>query len=646
MRFKSILIVYFLLLFIGLLSGCTELEETQEIELVVLGVSGESEEFTLTDITELTGIDGTSKCQNSFGNWRDNGAYRGVPISVFAEEVGGIQEGDILIVTSEDNYSQIFTYENIYPLSEWEEIQGTMILAYEFNGTKVPKWEDGLRIVFLPSDEEYSTEDQQKTASLEYKNAASSSRWSRWVNKLEFIRESEKITFEIPDTKFSLSRSQLKVLPSVEGSGSHLKTTGAIIGPYNYKGVNMTATLDLLINLTSDFSIEIVPIDFYNFTFTKKQIFGNVPLFNENGVEIGHGGPKNLTLTLIYEENGEPLKKDYGGPFRMGYLGSGGPISEGHFWVKYVEAIKIGSGIPDWSIMLSGVSQTTIGLDDFDSAVYCGDRVHNVSYQYSEGGQINTYEGMPLWIVLSMIDGNDGSVHYTFNDSLAAQGYNVTIFSTDGKNLTLPSSVTTRNDSLILAHVKNNLPLPEDEFPVRLVSPDLSMDQWISKIESIIITDISETILNWTVSLTNQIDPSYSTVLTAEEYLSIAGCRYHRISVTIIEDTKNVTFVGLPLYVIIAIFDGGDSGTHYSGFNYDFNNTLVSTGYIVQVKAQDGYSKDFDSQMIAYNTSIILAYQRNGILLDEKHAPLHLIGLGFISSRMVYAIAEILIIPN
>ncbi|MFX1284661.1 MAG: hypothetical protein ACFFB5_13460 [Promethearchaeota archaeon] len=646
MRFKSIIIISFLLLLIGLLSGCTEPEMTQEIGLTVLGVSGESKEFTLTDIKELTSISGTSKCQNSFGNWRHNGVYRGVPISDLAEEVGGIQQGDILTVTSEDDYTQIFTYENIYPSSEWEGIQGKMILAYEFNDTKVPKWEDGLRIVFLPSDEEYSTEDQRKTASLEYKDAAASVRWAKWVTKLEFIRENEKVTFETPNEKFTLSHSQLQLLPSIEASGAFLKTTGVIVGPYNYKGVNMTAALDLLLDFSSNFSMKVVPIDFYNFTFTKSQIFGNVPLFDENGVEIGHGGLENLTLTLIYEENGEPLQSDYGGPFRMGYLGPGGPISEGHFWVKYVKTIIIGSGITDWSITLSGVSQTSIGLDDFNSVVYCGDHVHNVSHTYSEAGRIITYEGMPLWIALSMVDGDDGSEHYTFNDSLAAQGYNVTIFSSDGTNLTLPSSITTRNNSLILAHVKNNLPLPEDEFPVRLVSPDLSMDQWISKIESIIITDIPTTTLHWTISLTNQINSSYTAVLTAEEYLTIVSCKHHKSSLTIIEDDKDVTYVGIPLYVIVAIFDGGDSGTHYSGFNYDFNDDLASTGYIVQVKAQDGYSKNFDSQMIAYNKSIILAYRRNGVLLDEKHTPLRLIGLGFKSSRMIYAIAEILIIPN
>lgn len=97
---------------------------------------------------------------------------------------------------------------------------------------------------------------------------------------------------------------------------------------------------------------------------------------------------------------------------------------------------------------------------------------------------------MPLWIALSIIDGGEnGTEHFIFKDVLASQGYTVTIFSDDDTNITLTSAVATRNNSLILAHVKNNLPLPMNEFPVRLVSSYLPQSQWISKIVAISITD-------------------------------------------------------------------------------------------------------------------------------------------------------------
>ncbi|MFX0209551.1 MAG: hypothetical protein ACFFDT_26445 [Candidatus Hodarchaeota archaeon] len=339
MRFKSIVIICFLLLLIGLLSGCTEPEITQEIELVILGVSGESNEFTLTDIKELTSISGTSEFQNAFGNWRDKGVYRGIPISVFAEEAGGIKKGDILIVTSVDNYTQIFTYENIYPSIEWKEIQGTMILAYEFNGTQFPDWEDGLRIAFIPPDGQYSNEDSKNTSSLESKRAGSQ-RWSRYVNKLEFRRESETVTFGYDSTNYTLSWSQVLEFPAINESGSSITKVGGISGPFYYTGVNFTYVLDLLIDIDNEFSIEFVASDGYSWVFSRDQFFGNTTLYDETGNEIGHGGPENVSLILAYYEGNQKLESDFG-PFRAVYVGPTSPITGSRYWVKSVVFVKI-----------------------------------------------------------------------------------------------------------------------------------------------------------------------------------------------------------------------------------------------------------------------------------------------------------------
>lgn len=189
MRFKSVSLNFLIIILITSISGCIEQDISQDTELLVLGVSGESKEFTLTNIKELVTIGGKSEYENSFGNWRGKGTYIGVLLSIFAEEVGGIQPGDILIVTSLDNYTQVFSYENIYPSAQWEAIQGMLILAYEFNNTEIPEWEDGLQIAFLPLDEQYSNDDQQQTATPESSQAAASTRWVKWVKKLEFIRE-------------------------------------------------------------------------------------------------------------------------------------------------------------------------------------------------------------------------------------------------------------------------------------------------------------------------------------------------------------------------------------------------------------------------------------------------------------------------
>ncbi len=442
------------------------------------------------------------------------------------------------------------------------------------------------------------------------------------------------------------THTQIMQVPSVSGEGAFLKTTGTIVGPFTYNGANFTALLESVTNITEDFSIEAIATDGYKFTYTKDQVLGKVPLYNDEGAAIGYGGPDNVTLTLIYEEGGQAITEETGGPYRLAYIGPNAPITDGHFWTKFVGTIAIKPGIPSWSISLSGLTYAKLELDDFDSIVYCGDQVHNLSYQYSEDGRIITYEGMPLWVALSIIDGGENETnHYNFNDELAQKGYNVKIFSSEGTQLTLTSNTTSRNNSLILAHVRNNLPLPEDEFPVRLISPDLPKEKWISKITAISITDISGFEFNWSVTLTNTIDSSYSTELTAKDYLSIISCPHHHQSLLIAEeDGTNTSYEGLPLYIIISIFDGADVGTHYGGFNYSFNEGLASSGYTIRVIAADDYSWDFNSSDINNNINIIVAYLRNGAPLDPDHSPLRIIGIGFEGKQMVSAIKEIQII--
>jgi hypothetical protein len=323
-----------------MLSGCTEPEPSQDVVLVVMGVEeGESKEFTLADLKSLTITSGISEYQNSYGNWRDKGVYKGVPISVLAEEVGGIQQGDIMIATSEDNYTQVFPYENIYPSTAWETIQGEMILAYEVNETEVPDWENGLRIAFLPADEQFSNEDSDQTSSLEAKGAASR-KWAKWVNKIEFRRESEKVTFGFDSTNYTLSWSQVLKLRAINQSGHYITRENEVSDLVYYKGVNLTHVLDLMIDIEEGFSVEIVASDGYSRTFSRDQFLGNTTLYDSSGNEIGQGGPENVNLILAYYEGAEKLAAD-SGPFRSVYVGPNSPITSSRYWIKSVVYIKI-----------------------------------------------------------------------------------------------------------------------------------------------------------------------------------------------------------------------------------------------------------------------------------------------------------------
>lgn len=341
MQSKRISLVIILLIAITLLSGCIDTGTDQEQTVLnVIGVSGETRYYNMSSLLELKSVEGRSMYQNTFGYWKDQGVYQGVLISVLAEQGGGIQEGDILIVSTRDNYTpQIFTYENIFPkTTEWNTTQGTMILAYEFNGSQYPEWKDGPRIAFLPPDENYSNADKANTSSLEALQGSAGARWSKYVNKLEFLRESERVTFRANNVNHTFSRSQVLNFPSIQGSGGYVTKGGTVVDPYNYTGVNLTYIVSSLIDTTRNFSVSVFASD-YNLTFTRDVVFGNIPVYDSSGNPIGFGGKNNLSLVLAYFNESIPLEE--GGPFMIAFIGSNSYLTDSWRWIRDVVFIEI-----------------------------------------------------------------------------------------------------------------------------------------------------------------------------------------------------------------------------------------------------------------------------------------------------------------
>jgi predicted phosphodiesterase len=152
--------------------------------VVVRGVN-EDVTLSLNDLLQMVPTEGFSSFQNQFDNWRGQGVYEGIAISTLIELVGGMTANDTLVVMSFDGYFQEFSYSNVYPNASWTEIQGPMILAYEYNETRVLDWADGMRLVMIPPDGAYSNMDATLTSSTSVVSAGS--RWVRFVSFVEVV---------------------------------------------------------------------------------------------------------------------------------------------------------------------------------------------------------------------------------------------------------------------------------------------------------------------------------------------------------------------------------------------------------------------------------------------------------------------------
>jgi predicted phosphodiesterase len=172
---------------------CIELDSPSLQHNSVL-IVGNNEHITLSidDLLFMDSIQGFSSFQNQFGNWHGQGNYKGVQIATLIELVDGINPTSKLRITASDGFKQTYCYWNIYPNESWYELQGDMILAYSYNNSIVPDWNDGLRLVMLPQDGAYSNEDCISTSAAgmgcqTYQSAGA--RWVRWVQIIEVIYE-------------------------------------------------------------------------------------------------------------------------------------------------------------------------------------------------------------------------------------------------------------------------------------------------------------------------------------------------------------------------------------------------------------------------------------------------------------------------
>ena len=282
--------------------------------------------------------------------------------------------------------------------------------------------------------------------------------------------------------------TEIKAMPSYENGGAFIRTTGAVVGPHNYTGVNMTYLMDLAGGINSSQSLKVSASDGYSITFTYDQVMGNITTYNEKGEPIGWSEP--ITMMLAYAEDGDLLETIYGGPLRITYVGDECdgqyPITDGHFWIKWVTEIGIQSMVEEWNLTLTGAITEVMDRATFESGANC----HGISWTDDEN---RTWSGIPLWLLVGRVDDEIMHGAGAFNDELCEKGYNVTVISSDNYTITFNSTFVCRNDDFIVANKLNGTQLNVSEYGyLRLVGPALEGHHKLKRVTEIRLTNLQE----------------------------------------------------------------------------------------------------------------------------------------------------------
>lgn len=280
----------------------------------------------------------------------------------------------------------------------------------------------------------------------------------------------------IGDETKAYTLDEIRAMPSYTAGGGFKKSTGTIVGPHNYTGVNITYLTDLAGGITPLESVKMTASDGYSMTYTYEQVMGEIATYE------GTTGP--MTMVLAYEEDESLVSDANGGPLRIAFTGPDSPITDGHFWVKYITTIEILGSVKEWNLALTGMITDVPDRSTFESCVGC----HRASWT---DGNSREWSGIPLWLLVGVVDDacNETAKHY-FNNTVADTGYNVTVIAGDGYSKKFNSTTVAHNDELILANEMNGTTLPDGNFPLKLVGQNLKTSEMVGNVVGICIPEL------------------------------------------------------------------------------------------------------------------------------------------------------------
>jgi DMSO/TMAO reductase YedYZ molybdopterin-dependent catalytic subunit len=277
--------------------------------------------------------------------------------------------------------------------------------------------------------------------------------------------------------------ADLKKLPSATGQAGIKSSTGKITPPALFKGVLMTELFNRLGGVDSTTGIQVEAKDGYAMTLSTDQVMtGNFIAYDPATGDETQSADK-LQALIAYEMDGKPLDVERDGYLRLVVISSkNNQVTDGHWSIKWVRNITVKQLAREWNLALEGGIKDSIDRGSFES---CSTAKCHPGTWKDEKAQ--TWSGTPLWIIAGRMDDAIKHGDNSFNKELAEKGYSVEVIGKDGYSVTFDIARLKGNANILLAHQVNGNPLPDADFPLRLVGSDVQKKEGVGGVQKIII---------------------------------------------------------------------------------------------------------------------------------------------------------------
>jgi hypothetical protein len=136
-----------------------------------------------------------------------------------------------------------------------------------------------------------------------------------------------------------LDFDDVKSLPTIETSGGYFTSVGVVYGPYTVKGVSIDALCNMVGGITASEILFVAAKDGYSAVFDYEQLNGKIDTYEPSTLRYVPEG--HIRFLLIFAQDGQPLSHTDGRPLRLAVTNPDGLLTEGHWWVKWVDRIEI-----------------------------------------------------------------------------------------------------------------------------------------------------------------------------------------------------------------------------------------------------------------------------------------------------------------
>jgi hypothetical protein len=256
------------------------------------------------------------------------------------------------------------------------------------------------------------------------------------------------------------STNELKLTPYyIEEFGGYTTSAGTYFESL-YGGVRLYDLLNSFGELPDDGSVTVVSTDGYEMSYAVSELKDTT-----EGIWIA-----------AFEENGDQMVLDPG-YFRIVKVGNPIPNIDGHSSAKMVGEIQFtATPLRDFNLRVIGKKDSIVDRATMQSGINCTAHNTDVEYYNKKSGEVETYSGMPLFLLLAYADDPDFAPHkqtdrsITAYDSQAAEsGYKIKLSAVDGYSITLDSRELNGNLDVIVAMYQNDEELSAADWPLKLV---------------------------------------------------------------------------------------------------------------------------------------------------------------------------------